>query len=87
MQLEMGVLPVKYVIMQRRMNFLHYLLNQSTESMIFKVFEALKEDSRSGDFIALTNKDRVELNIQFSDMEIRDISKKTWKELIKKKVK
>ena len=45
MQLEMGVLPVKYVIMQRRIYFLHYLLNQSTESIIFKVFEALKEDS------------------------------------------
>ena len=30
MQLEMGVLPDKYLIMQRRMNFLHYLLNKST---------------------------------------------------------
>ena len=87
MQLELGVLPVKYVIMQRRMTFLHHILNQSTESMIHKVFQALKEDSRIGDFIALTNIDRAELNIAFSDIEIRDISKKTWKALIKKKVK
>ena len=87
MQLEMGVLPVKYVIMQRRMNFLHYILNQSTESMIYKVFETLKEDSRKGDFVALTNIDRVELHIPFNDTEIQEMAKKTWKELVKKKVK
>ena len=25
MQLEMGVMPIKFVIMQKRMNFLHYI--------------------------------------------------------------
>ena len=31
MQLEMGVIPVKFVIMQKRMNFLHYFLNQCSQ--------------------------------------------------------
>ena len=59
MLLEMGVIPVTLVLMQKRMNFLHYILKESTTTMIRQVFNALKENSRKGDFLALSNNEAV----------------------------
>ena len=87
MQLELGLIPVKYIIMQKRMNFLNYILNKSKESMLRQVFIALKEDSRKGDFKELTDKDRIELEIELEDEEIEVISKVSWKKYVKEKVK
>ena len=75
MQLEMGVIPVKFVIMQKRINFLHYILNQDINSMIRQVYDALKGDSRKGDFVKLTNYDRNDLHIDKADSEIEDMTK------------
>ena len=36
MQLELGITPVKYIIIQKRMNFLNYILHESKESMVRK---------------------------------------------------
>ena len=57
MQLEMGVMPIKFVIMQKRMNFLNYTLNEKMDSMIRQVYNALKEDSRKGDFVSMSGND------------------------------
>ena len=46
--LELGVLPLREIIMQRRLNFLHYILTQETNSTIFQVFQTqLKYRSKS----------------------------------------
>ena len=55
--------------------------------MIHKVFKALNEDSRKGDFIDLTNKDKLDLNIDLTNIEIESISKWSWKKYLKDKVK
>ena len=34
MSLELGFIPVKYVIMYKRLTFLHYILSQNTDSKI-----------------------------------------------------
>ena len=67
MMLELGLIPVRYLIIQKRLQFLHYLLNQSKQSMLRKVYEAMKKDSRRGDFVYLTNKDKTLLNINMND--------------------
>ena len=54
--------------------------------MIHQVYDALKEDSRSGDFKALTDKDRKELDIKYSDEDIEAVGKVAWKKNIKEKV-
>ena len=55
------------------MNFLYYTLPENKSSMIHQVYDALKEDSRSGDFKALTDKDRKELEIDYTDEDIENI--------------
>ena len=51
--------------------------------MIHQVYVALKEDSRSGDFKALTDKDRKDLDIKHSDEDIEVFGKIAWKKYIK----
>ena len=86
MFLELGILPVKYVIMKKRMQFLHYILNENIDSMIVQVYNALKEDHKKGDFVQLTNLDRKDLDIELTDEDIQTIPKVTWKKYIKEKV-
>ena len=52
--------------MKKRLMFLQYIVKESTESLISKVYTALKEDSRKGDFVQLTNSDRKDLGLQYN---------------------
>ena len=45
MMLELGIIPVRFVMMKKRLQFLHYILNENIESTISQVFETLKKDS------------------------------------------
>ena len=86
MFLELGILPVKYVLMKKRMQFLHYILNENIDSMIVQVYNALREDHRKSNFVQLTNFDRQDLDIELTDEDIQTIPKITWKKYIKEKV-
>ena len=86
MSLELGVVPVRYVIMAKRLNLLHYILNENTSSTIFQVYEVLKGDSRKGDFYSLIKRDFNDLKIDLDEESIRNYSKIQWKEYVKKKI-
>ena len=74
--------------MQKRINFLkNYIINKNEEFMARQVFSALKEDSKSGDFKSLTDKDRLDLEINLEDDGIEMVLKLAWKKYIKEKVK
>ena len=87
MFLELGVLPVKYVIMSKRLKYLRYILNESITTTLRKVYETLKLDSRKGDFIDLVKKDLQTLEIEESEEEIKSYSEYRWKKLVNKKIK
>ena len=55
--------------------------------MLKQVFEALKNDSRKGDFVNLTDRDKSSLKINMTDGEIKVLSKWKWKVLLKMKTK
>ena len=81
MFLELGTIPVRYVMMEKRLKFLRYILNESMTSMIRQVFEVQKLDSRKGDFCELIKKDLNDLNIEMNDEEIKSFSKSQWKNM------
>ena len=62
MSLELGVVPVKFVLMAKRTNMLHYILNENTNSTMRQVYEELKIDSRKGDSCSLVQKDLKDLH-------------------------
>ena len=37
--LELGVTPIRYIIMARRMMFYHYILNENSVSKIYKFYK------------------------------------------------
>ena len=57
MCLELGIIPVRYVIMKKRLNFLHYILKETITSTVRQVYDTLKHDSRKGDFYFIIQKD------------------------------
>ena len=85
--LELGLIPVRYILMKKRMLFLQYILKEDKDSMIYNVFKALNEDSRKGDFVDLVNRDRNELKIDLLNEEIEKMSVWMWKKLVNSKVK
>ena len=86
MMLEFGYMPVRYVLKKKHLQFLYFILNESTDSIIRQVYDALNEDSRKGDFISLINCDKIDLKIDLTDDEISLISKYSWKKYVKEKV-
>ena len=87
MNLELGVIPVKYVLMAKRLNMWHYILNEDISSTIHQVYLAQKCESRKGDFYSLIQKDLKDLNIKLEEASIRNMSKTQWKVFIKSVVK
>ena len=83
MSLELGLIPVKFVIMGNCLKYLKTILNESMDSMIRQVYEAQKEDSRKGDFVNLLTKDKKELNIDLNEDDIKVKGKEEWKIFIK----
>ena len=87
MCLELGVIPVKYVIMAKRLNILHYILSEHITSTLRQVYDTMKFDSRKGDFSQLVNQDMVDLDMIMREEEIRSFTKGKWKMTISKKLK
>ena len=86
MCLELGIVPVKFVMMEKRLTFLKYILNENMSSMIRQVYEVLKSDSRKGDFINLVKQDLEDTQIDFTEEDIIDFKKTEWKKYVHKQV-
>ena len=71
MFLELRVIPVKYVIMSKRLKYLKHILNESTSTMLKRVFETLKGNSRKGYFVDLVHKYFKKLKIEHSESKIK----------------
>ena len=80
--LELGILPAKYVIMRKRLKFLKYIIDEPIETMIRKVFEEQRKETRKGDFVNLFSEDfkQLELKTEFKDIE--GFTKSAWNKKI-----
>ena len=58
--------------MRKIIKFLRYIINESIDSMIRKVFAVLKADSRNGDFVDLVNQ-----HIKANDIDLTETDIKT----------
>ena len=85
--LELGIVPVRFEIIKRKLAFLQYILKQNKESMIFQVFKATEETSVKNDFVFTCKKYLETLKISLSFDEIENMSKFSFNKLLKEKVK
>ena len=67
--LELGCIPICFLVKQRRLMFLHYFLQQDT--LLFKVLNSQIEESVKGDWIEQIYTDIEEVGIIWSLEEIQ----------------
>ena len=85
--LDLGVVPVRFEIMRRKLGFLQYILQQKKESMIYQILKVTSESSVKNDFVYTCKKYLKTLDINLSFEEIESMSKFTFKKLVKGKTK
>ena len=87
--LELGALPLRFVIMQKRILYLNYLLNESEEALIHQFLISQWKSPVKGDWCTLVQKDLEDLDIELSLEEIRNTPKEELKiflsEIVKEK--
>ena len=67
--LESGNIPIRFILISRRLNFLHYILNEDDESLLRTFFTAKRESPVRGDWVMMVTEDIKELGI---DLKIRN---------------
>ena len=77
--LETGTLPVRFILAQRRINFLKHILSRDNEELIKRVYTAQKEDPTSGDFVKLVGKYLELLEITLKELTLGKDSIKNHK--------
>ena len=77
--LELGIYPIRFEIMKRKVIYLQYILQQDKESMMHKVFKATLENPLRNDFVKTCQKYLEKLNMQILFEEIEKMSKVSFK--------
>ena len=81
--LEMGMIPLKYIIQARRLMFLRYILTQKDNSLLLKFFNAQRREPCKNDWVTSVIDDLEKLDLDYSFEEIKEMSKPTWLKLVK----
>ena len=84
--LEAGILPLKFVVMKRRLMFLHTILCRSDDDLTKQVYLVQKAVFTKGDWFAIVKADRQELKLSHTDEEISKMSQDTFRKLVKQAV-
>ena len=84
--LELGCIPYRYLIQKRRLMFLFYILNQDSNSMIYKFFESQKSHQTSKDWVTTITQDIKELNIDKTFEEIKKMKKNEFNRMVTQKI-
>ena len=84
--LELGCIPLRELIKKRRILFLHYILNESQESMINKFLKTQLKTQKPKDWTTQVLKDLKEFQIELNLEELKDIKKSKLKRILKKAV-
>ena len=80
--LELGVVPIRYIVMSRRLMFYHYILNQENDSLLYKFFKLQKSKSVRGDWCLTVQEDLESLNITLTEDEIEKCSEYSFKKIV-----
>ena len=84
--LEMGCLPIRFIIKTRRIMYLHYILNQDENSLLLKFFQAQKNDPVKGDWTDQVQSDMKDVDLKLTMSEIRSLSQDSFRNTVKKAV-
>ena len=82
----MGVLPLRYILKSRKLNYLHYILNEDEKSLKYQFLQIQIKNPTKKDWCSEVRRDMKELNIGTEIEDIKDMPKTTLKKLVKSKI-
>ena len=82
--LETGLLPIKYVAIQRRLMYLHTILSRPESELIRKVYQVQKSLHTSCDWYEKVTEERNKMGLGLNDEQISVMSKEKYKVIISK---
>ena len=84
--LELGCIPLKYAVMQRRQMFLHYVLQQKPDSLLLKCLNVQIKHLDKWDWVNQIYSDLQELKIILTFEQIRLHPKEKFRSLVHKAI-
>ena len=81
----MGVIPIRYIIKMRRLNFLQYILHEDKNSLVHSCLTAQLENPSPGDWGLTCLKDLEELDIKWNIPDMENMSKCSFRNIVRKK--
>ena len=85
--LELGCIPLRELIRERRLMFLYYILHEEPNSLIYRFFQAQFKNKNKKDWVTTVLNDLEHLDLNHETMEtIKNMNKTSFKKLIKKKI-
>ena len=85
--MELGLVPLRDIIRERRLNFLFYILSQEADSMVFNVFQSQCENRTKRDWVTTVINDMEVLGLNVTFSEIQAMTKIKWKNIVKNRIK
>ena len=85
--LELGQVPARFDIIKLRLYFLKYILQQDPGSTLSKMYQLQLENTKRGDWASTAKKNLQDLKINLSNDEIRNMSRTSYNNLIRKRCK
>ena len=82
--LELGIVPLRYIIQARRLTFLRYILTRKDDDLLLKFFKAQLREPSKNDWCETVKDDLVEFEIGMDFEQIKKLSKLKWKKIVKK---
>ena len=80
---ESGNVPVRFILMGRRLNFLWYLLHEERESLLSRFFHAQLSSPGKGDWVLTVQEDIVNLEISMDMEGITATSQSRFKSIVR----
>ena len=82
MYLELCIIPLKYIIISRRLMFLHYILQENPNTMIHNFFITQYHNPKRGDWSEMVIEDMKSMKLNISFDEIKCLSKLKFKMIV-----
>ena len=86
--LELGLMPIRFIIMLRRIIYLQHILKQKhKQTLLFRFFKAQIENPNKNDWVSSVVQDLCSAKIDLELIEIENMTEERYKTLCKQKVK
>ena len=84
--LELGILPITFIIQSRRLNYLHYILNRPDNDLLKNFFIIQNKYPVKNDWVLTVKDDLRQLGLEYLSLnQIKNLKKEAFKGLVKLK--